>query len=1479
MLPHSLLPLTKSPQKAKLPTQREPSLTTLSPRKAKQKLKSNEIRGNEFTWTDHVNILPGNFAESQSNGTGTIQDILLFDQKLRDATPQPHEHHTKVNIHDWNMDPHADGSLSILTSNKRAFEVLTSDRGQRVIASLVKQWEADKYSDNGRSLWAVVETFFTKLPYVFVKEDEMNSKALLRYVSALATLKDVIVQALFCTNPSAAMAISATLMPTHNEKIPLYWYCHQLEREIQMLKNSTSDQSWEMVHSSDIGLLQQATAQALLTFWKLPKRERIAFLAQVFSNVTEIEADLVRVLLENNTFILQQVLEELGYQEKIAINKPKMSTVGAVVAMSLQVSNQARQLNKWRNRAKGESLEPIQVRHKGIQVNNTIEGEDVLGALEPLNVQLPNRIRRSVIPGDKGFQVVLMQDYQPFTRRDQTHLLAKDMWTVSTHTESLIHHLSLFIDSSREIKSVPPDVITLATLLLEWLHFERAKANSNAKDLTLEVFDNAHFKQCIVALMDLLKGQPESHVPDNIKWLAASLQGFVLRLQNQLPNSDSTSIPRAEASTATPADLRALLKHGFPSEIVNQILSISNEKQTKERESKIIILIEQLQQYLVDKFHRTFAKEANTPVGFGEVSSTQQQPITTSPVLKTLLDQMKCLLFDGSDGQLDEEQAASLMLEFLGSFEQRKNEKDSGGDLVKMLTIESLGNLFEKKVELQLLFGPLDKTTRSHIAKLQNFINKLLPENVSCTNLPKPTLSVTLKPNLIAELCTLVDEALAKKDVFGEKIAVTLETLKAIFQKTQEKTNGKSLEKTVQSMIEALSTLGDENLPDFISSFDDMITSLRVLLRSCEDPSKFRPAKTQSDSGSSSDDLVSVDTLVGNHHANSIPLSIIKLSKDLRIASDAAQIVSQAKLSISPTRKRSLNTDAQVLDPHDESQPRGRKGAGFNLFNLLLDNSRQKKQNVLGISANELSEMFIDNKTVLNVATVQKIIYQIYRERYECNLTEQDNPNTTAFIDFVYDWYLRKYGLRKLAMQHLSKLLLSLKKQKKKSKKALLFCRFLGLFPPLFDYSALNFALGLLNVWTNGTFTVSAAMTRVSLSAMNQILEDGYDRRFGPFCSTVLVKERLTRNACVSDPTSIEQDVALEIALDEFVKMKVNVESMLEDIYKAGDVNEDDAMGFDEFATVVRNLAPCVSDREIVKMFKEALLDSSFETITKNRFVNVIIDQGVLSSRVNKFKAPTGANSATFPEYEKEQFELLEETWRAHEAEIIKTIEQIPHKETSSSLLLRVRILNMIISKRIDSETAWLSHRMIIRDMERFKDLNESAISEIKKKEAFFKEAVTRITTSKFGLFGDNSKRPQGTTAISQTSPPPINSGVVQYVEQLGEHDEDEVDTDEANETDIARIEDSLRSEMLNLADAKCDTPIETQLNLFDDAVKKVRRLSMSRASKAITKLTSAMKKMGRNSGTLLTPAPAPTQKPEHSDSADDGDEDDDVSF
>ncbi|CAK4152665.1 unnamed protein product [Aphanomyces euteiches] len=523
--------------------------------------------------------------------------------------------------------------------------------------------------------------------------------------------------------------------------------------------------------------------------------------------------------------------------------------------------------------------------------------------------------------------------------------------------------------------------------------------------------------------------------------------------------------------------------------------------------------------------------------------------------------------------------------------------------------------------------------------------------------------------------------------------------------------------------------------------------------------------------------------------------------------------------------------------------------------------------------------MFIDNKTVLNVATVQKIIYQIYRERYECNLTEQDNPNTTAFIDFVYDWYLRKYGLRKLAMQHLSKLLLSLKKQKKKSKKALLFCRFLGLFPPLFDYSALNFALGLLNVWTNGTFTVSAAMTRVSLSAMNQILEDGYDRRFGPFCSTVLVKERLTRNACVSDPTSIEQDVALEIALDEFVKMKVNVESMLEDIYKAGDVNEDDAMGFDEFATVVRNLAPCVSDREIVKMFKEALLDSSFETITKNRFVNVIIDQGVLSSRVNKFKAPTGANSATFPEYEKEQFELLEETWRAHEAEIIKTIEQIPHKETSSSLLLRVRILNMIISKRIDSETAWLSHRMIIRDVERFKDLNESAISEIKKKEAFFKEAVTRITTSKFGLFGDNSKRPQGTTAISQTSPPPINSGVVQYVEQLGEHDEDEVDTDEANETDIARIEDSLRSEMLNLADAKCDTPIETQLNLFDDAVKKVRRLSMSRASKAITKLTSAMKKMGRNSGTLLTPAPAPTQKPEHSDSADDGDEDDDVSF
>ncbi|RHY34297.1 hypothetical protein DYB32_008416 [Aphanomyces invadans] len=791
-----------------------------SPRKAKQVQKSNELRGLEFTSRDHVNILPGNYAECHSNGTGTLQDMLLFDQKLRDAAPMSHLLHPKLDLRDWIVSPdkplgsNIEPSLSLLASNKVTFEVLTSDRGQRVISSLVKQWEADKYSDN---------TFFSSLPYVFVREGDMHSKLVLRYVSALSALKEVIVQGLFCSNVSASMAVTATLTPTHHEKIPLYWYCHQLEREVQLLKNSTADQSWEMVrspcihnlavtapqvHSSDIGLLQEATASVLLNFWKLPKRERMAFLVQVFSNVSEIETDLVRVLLDNSTYILHRVLEDLGFEAKAtsATKGPqaKLSTIGAVVSMSVQASNQARQLHKWRKNMrdnKPSGLEPIQVRHKGIQVNGGIESDDTLGWLDSPPPRTPTkRIRRSVITSDKSLKLVLMQDYQAFGRKDHPHLLAKDMWTVSTYSENLMHHLHAFIEFSKDTASVPAEVVLVATMLLEWLMHEKLKAAYHAKDMAVSLLDSPHFKECAISLLDLFKNQLDNQVPDTVKAHAASITDFLHRRDD---TSDSIPRPKAIVETTspiapvpTPADIRAFLRKGFPGDIVNQILSISTEEGVKEKESKTILLIEQLEHHMMGKLqkrpgapptaHETApaTQEAPTPTGFAEsittTSSRRQSNINqlhaTSTVIRTLTDQVKALLNDEPTDQTNEQKVSELLIDFVTSTQNKRGD-DVGLDRVKMLDIESLCSVLEQKVELELQAGPLDKTTRVHVAALQKFINKLVPEA------PVHGASARAAPKLdiVSEVARLLDEALAKRSSLDKGILTILETIQVFY--------------------------------------------------------------------------------------------------------------------------------------------------------------------------------------------------------------------------------------------------------------------------------------------------------------------------------------------------------------------------------------------------------------------------------------------------------------------------------------------------------------------------------------------------------------------------------------------------------------------------------------------------------------------------------------------------------------------------
>ncbi|OQS05683.1 hypothetical protein THRCLA_02214 [Thraustotheca clavata] len=1316
-----LLPLTKSPRDG------------ASPRK--HKMKTSGVRGSEFTMND---------TGTDRVGLGNMHDMLLFDQKLRDASNE------KGEIEKWSRDE------NVLTSNKLTFEILTSDRGQRVVTALIDQWQMDKFSDNGHQLWSILETFFGSLPLVVTHESQMRTKLMVRYISAMTQLKDALVGALFCPNAAAAAAFTSSLVPAHREKIPLYYYCHQLEREVQLLKNITTDQPWEMIPASDVGLLQDTTARQILEYWKLPKRERLAFVAQILTHSSDVEGDLVRLLLDNNTFILRRIVEELGYESKEERHNRHMQNISQLVTKSVTASLEAKKLRQ-QNEAKRKELEPIQLRNKGIQVTM---GEDLPPVVAPPHTPKGSMYspRRFTATRDKNMKLALMQDYQPFTKKEKTHVLVKDIWTASSFTDNLIHHLALFVDNANDKHLVPLNVLNMATLLLEWLRFEKARATAATIDEGFDLMNNTHFKQSMISMMQVLINHSGESDPHNVVNCAQAIQDFLVNKRQNANLTNTTPIQPQEVplhlqvNELHPTDVRNFLKAGFPPEIASHLVTIATDTNIMEKQSHLILLMDLLERHTKETMHKQ--QHSTLPVGFGDTSAE-------SNALSTMLDLIKELILNTTDENREElgDKVATMILQYT------HRQSTIASSHVRTLKADGVCHVLLTKLEHEMQTGPLDQSTRKQLTQLNSLVSTFVyPE--------KEDEAFKLSPEHIKHSISWLGALM--NQVMLQKQSLDNTTSTSLLNKTQVKMNGASLTACLSTLVNALQISGDKKLlEEFVTSLDELHEELKKLLNLSanstagidEDPWELAEA--------------AIDAIVADKHVDAIPRCIIQLTEKLK---DLQKVKEAAVAKQSKVRTKAAKSGTVVF--------------GNNL--LWEKDTKGRKTNILGISVTELSDMFPENKTIMNLSTVLKLVYQIYRERYEFNLSDQDSVSSTAFIDFVYDWYLRKY------------------------------------------YMVVESCDGLLNIWTNGTFLASS--TKLQISSLIQTLEDSYDKRFGPFISIDIIKEKLSSRASSDDPSTIDQDVATEVAIEEFVAIKLVVESMLRDIYDAGESH--DEMGYDEFATVVHHISPCITERETVKMFKEAISDQDSETIPQRRFVSTIIDHGVLSTRLNKFKTTSAVapTSAAFPEYEEEQFVALEETWKTMEDEIFLAIDRIPHKEVASSILLRVRILKMIIIKRIDSETAWISHRMILRDINRFKDLNEVAITAIKSKEARFKEAVGKLTSTKFGVFRDlPASNSSESSAMAFVKNMDENNLSQQLHTAYKDHNLPE-ESDAGAADQVSRLEDKLRDEILHLPDEGCsEGSLEETLDSYSDAVKKVRRANDNFA-RILRRVTIALK-------------------------------------
>lgn len=468
----------------------------------------------------------------------------------------------------------------------------------------------------------------------------------------------------------------------------------------------------------------------------------------------------------------------------------------------------------------------------------------------------------------------------------------------------------------------------------------------------------------------------------------------------------------------------------------------------------------------------------------------------------------------------------------------------------------------------------------------------------------------------------------------------------------------------------------------------------------------------------------------------------------------------------------------------------------------------------------------------------------------------------------------------------------------------------------------------LLDKWSLGTFA-GATKHRVEhtprqfklrLAFALSTLQDALTERFGVyFRSMDSVASRVRAHAMTSpgDEDFVKETDVLRIAIDEWVLQRQRLEQILEAVYVAGDVNGDGGLEYDEFAAVVAHLSPIADDKLLQKVFAAAHdVVKPPRRISFERFLDVILLEKLFHSSSSsgsgatvRSSAASGNNAAkptilgddsssrsnpngatrataagasasgsstlaTLEDEEAYQFDLLQQTWEHDRDVVTNALKLITHQQTAASLSFRVAFLTQILLKRVDSKTAWMCHKQIMREISRYQNLNEEQIVVLKTKEETFRKAVLAIThLRKVGaLLGTSSSSiaaslsdarvhsdendPIATVQDAASARDGSDSASHKYtaaVEQTLEGLERRPSTQ-----DMAALEDALRETFLAQADTAA-------IDDFKSALQQLRRMSLHNGSLSHEQLA-----------TLLAPAlPPRIERLDEDDDGDDGDDND----